>query len=167
MGKWTAIAKTLPRAERTEPSWRDNLLALKDELRAQLPNLLALTAAYRDARKAKEAYDAGSKPLSMKVLALEALLADTFTAEGRTEPAYDLDGNRVEANDALEFKAVDKDALLAWVHANKLERLLSLNPQTMASIARQRLENNEALPDGVEASAYTQIKLVLRKAARE
>jgi len=167
MGKWTNIAKSLPRADRVEPSWRDGLLALKDQLRAQLPNLLALTAAYREARQAKEDHEAAGKPLSMRTLALEALLADTFTAEGRMEPAYLDNGDRVEANDALEFKAVDKDALLAWVHANKLERLLSLNPQTMAGIARQRLENNEALPDGVEASAYTQIKLVLRKAARE
>jgi len=66
----------------------------------------------------------------------------------------------VEVNDAVAFSVEDSEKLMAWIRQEKLERLLTLAAPTRDSIARQLLEDNKALPDGMKASAYAQVRFV-------
>lgn len=158
MGKWTEIAKTLPKRQEDETPWRLKVNAIKDASRAKpTPEVLS---AYRDLRAKKEALEAEVSALNAHILAAEELLADAYQSTGRETPFYFEDGARVEVNDAVAFQVEDSEKLMAWVHQEKLERLLSLPAPTRDSIARQRLEGNQSLPDGMKASAYSQVRFV-------
>jgi hypothetical protein len=161
MGKSTEVAKTLPRRPEVESAWRMKVNGLKDAARsAGLTESERIKAAYRKLRAVKDELEAAVSENNSAIAAAEELLVEDYTATKRETPYYFDDGARVEVNDALAFQVEDADALMAWVHQEKLERLLSLNAQTRDSIARQRLEGALPLPDGVTASAYSQIRFV-------
>jgi len=164
MGKWTEIAKTLPRRQEEESPFRLKVNAHKESARRNgIAGVEPVKAAYRVARSKKEELEARVSELNAEILACEELLADDATATGRETPYYYEDGARVEVNPSVAFSVEDAEKLMAWVRTNKLERLLSLNAQTRDSIARQRLESGEALPDGVKASAYSAVRFVKPK----
>lgn len=161
MGKWTEIVKTLGKRKEEESPWRLKVNGLKDGARKSgLTESEKIKAAYRKLRAQKETLDEAASELNSQIAAAEELLIEDYVATKRDKPYYFDDGARVEVNDAIAFQVEDSDALMKWVHDEKLERLLSLNAQTRDSIARQRLEGGLALPDGLSASGYSQIRFV-------
>jgi hypothetical protein len=161
MGKWTEIAKKLPKVQEEASPWRTRVNEMKDAARKEgLATITHLQEAYRKMRARKEEQEAAEKELNAQLAAVEELMVEDYQTTNRDTPYYYGDGARVEVNDAVAFAVEDSEKLMAWIRQEKLERLLTLAAPTRDSIARQLLEDAKALPDGLKASAYAQVRFV-------
>lgn len=181
MGKWTEVTKTLPRREGKSdetPRFRE-----KVDLAKQNADRAALKEEYRKVRADLDALDEKKAPLDVRRQALEELLADSYRNEGRDRPFYFEDGARIEVSDQPSFSVADPEKLIAWVRENHLERLLTLHSSRVTELGKAELEagrvesikvedpiTGEAIRPrcvlmggAVEASAYSQVKLVVPK----
>jgi hypothetical protein len=157
MGKWSELAKTLPRREEEPGAFREKVNALKDESRAQ--TLDELAAAYRKVRAEKKANEEVESGINARQMALEALLSETFLAENRDGPYYFSDGGRIEVSDQISVRAADQDAVTAWAKKNDYERFLTMNAKRLEGLTKAALEAGQEIPDGVVVTAYSQVKL--------
>ena len=155
-GKWTAIAKTLPRREAEPGSFQERVNVLKDESRGL--NLEALAAKYRQVRSEKDEQEVVERGINARQMALEALLSELWVAENRDGPYFFSDGSRIEVHDAISVRASDPEAVVAWSKLNGYERFLTLNAKRLEGIAKAALESGQEIPDGVVVSAYSQVK---------
>lgn len=159
MGKWTEIAKRYDAATPEPGIWREGVNKLKDDAKTAL-KIDDIKLAYRNAREEKEVVEATLSTVNAKIAAFEELLAEDAKATERDGPYYFDDGARVEVSDQLSVKCADNDAVLKWVKANELDRLLSVNPARLASLTKDAIENGSAVPDGVAINSYQQVKYV-------
>lgn len=159
MGKWTEVAKQYP-AQQPEPGiWREGVNRLKDDAKAKL-DVEGLKLAYRNAREEKEVAEEALAGVNAKIAAFEELLAENAKATSRDVPYHFDDGARIEVSDQLSVRCADNDAVLEWVKAHDLERLLSVNPARLASLTKDAVESGTEVPAGVEITSYQQVKYV-------
>jgi uncharacterized phage protein gp47/JayE len=157
LGKWTEIAKTLPRREEEPGRFRERVNELKDAARAK--TLDELAADYRQVRKEKEDLEVVESGINARQMALEALLSETWVSEARDTPFYFTDGSRIEVSDQISVRAADQEAVTAWAKANNYERFLTMNAKRLEGLTKAALESGDAIPDGVVVTAYSQVKL--------
>jgi len=157
MGKWTEVAKTLPRREAEPGSFQDKVNAIKDENRYATLDELAVR--YRGIRNEKESLEWQETEINARQMALEALISETFVAENRQTPYYFSDGGRVEVSDQISVRASDQEAVTAWATANGYGRMLTLNAKRLEGLTKAALEAGQAIPDGVVVSAYSQVRI--------
>lgn len=157
MGKWSEIAKTLPRREDEPGKFRERVNELKDAYRAS--TLEELAADYRQVRKEKEDLETVESGINARQMALEALLAETWVNESRDQPFYFSDGSRIEVHDSISVRAEDPEAVTEWAKKNGYERMLTMNAKRLEGLTKAALEAGDAIPDGVIVTAYSQVKL--------
>lgn len=157
MGKWSEIAKTLPRREAEPGSFQERVNALKDEARGL--SLEDLAARYRSVRAEKEKHETVEKGLNAEAMALEALLSELWVAENRDTPFYFSDGSRIEVHDQVSVRSEDPEAVTEWAKANGYERFLTMNAKRLEGLTKAALEAGQEIPAGVVVTAYSQVKL--------
>jgi len=157
MGKWSEVAKTLPRREEEPGRFRDQVNELKDGSRTK--TLDELAADYRKVRAEKKAHEEVETGINARQMALEALISETFLAENRDGPYYFSDGGRIEVSDQVSVRSGDPEAVTAWAKANGYERFLTMNAKRLEGLTKAALEAGQEIPDGVVVTAYSQVKL--------
>jgi hypothetical protein len=119
---------------------------------------------YNAAKLAKAAAEQVQKYWELRKDALARLMADRFEEDGKTSTSF-VNGGSMRITPDVYPTVADPEKLMAWIKANGLESLLTLNFQTMASMVKQRLTKGESLPDGVDV--FLKDKLTLSGFAAE
>jgi hypothetical protein len=124
----------------------------------------ALRDAYREARELKaeidERHDAELRPLHARIAALESFITDLYDQGYSAGPLRCIDGARVECSADVSAKVVDMPALIRWLKATGREDYLTVHAQRAQSLAKQALEVNDPMPEGVEVRGYYKVKFV-------
>ena len=153
MGKYSNLAKTLPKAEDTPtPEW---LVPYLQAITTQQPGALAV--AYKDAQARKAELAAEVKDHNKHIMALEMILTRVLDEQG-LEQVRVQGGGLVSAVGDVNVKITDRDAVRQWARDNGHERDLNFNPQTLSGIARTMALEKQGLPAGVELTPYTKVR---------
>lgn len=156
-GKWSEVAKTLPRREAEPGSFQNRVNEVKDINRSK--TLEELADLYRQVRQRKTVHEAAETDINVDQVAFESLISETFVAENRDKPYYFSDGGRIEVSDQISVRAADQDAVVTWAKENGYERMLSMNPKRLEGLTKAALEAGQSIPDGVVVTAYSQVKM--------
>ena len=154
MGKYDALAKTLPRAPKAPHS--DQVTQAMDLITNRSP--VALAQAYLAARTAKATAEAALKATNVQVKAAELLLIDAY-GEADVSSMKLADGSTVSTNPDPYVVTLDRDAVRSWAQANGHERDLNINAQTLSAITKTRALAGDGLPDGVELRVWTAVRM--------
>ena len=154
MGKYDALAKTLPRAPREPHS--EQVAQAMDLITNRSP--VALAQAYLAARNAKAEAEAVVKAANVHVKAAEVLLIDAYD-EADVSSMKLSDGSTVSTNTDPYVVTLDRDAVRSWAQANGHERDLNINAQTLAAITKTRALAGDGSPDGVELRTWTAVRM--------
>lgn len=146
--------------EKVEHSGKDDALRVKDMDNENL------CERYNKARILKDKFDAVSSILDGEIQAMTRLFVERFEDDGVTSCTFD-SGISIGTSEEPYPQVKDKVKFLAWIHEKGLAGLLTLNPQTMASLVKDRLigKVNEPLPPGVEV--FMKPKLTRRGGGKE
>jgi len=104
---------------------------------------------YYEVKLAKEAAESVARKYELKKDALARLMADRFEEDGKTSTSF-VNGGSMRITPDVYPVVKNQQELLAWVKANNMEAVLTLNYQTMASMVKQRLIEGKSLPDGID-----------------
>jgi hypothetical protein len=121
---------------------------------------------YNKVRKGKEDLDAQLSKANLELEALTQLIVERYEDDGVTSKKLK-DGTSLGVS-VEPYPTVipeKKDEFLAWVKAEGMESLLSLNYQTMAKIVKARLESGQLLPPGIDV--FCRNKLTRRGGKKE
>lgn len=162
MGKWTALMESRPVYQGHEPKYQDRVEEVKKGIRAQQlsPSIIAQTVATLREKKAQ-----WEEQLATVQLHLEAhhqMLIDIFDEAG-------LDSLKLKSGQSVRTQiepyasVKDKVVFKEWCHTHGYSDLMTLPWQTTNSITKDRLQEGEPEPDGVEV--YARTKVVLSKKA--
>lgn len=161
MGKYDAVVGTLPRLEldADKPAFLEQVQRAKAEF-AGLQGPAALAAAYRRLRDEKDRLEEEAvKPLNVRIRALEHLLFAAYEAAGiKSQRLADGLGS-VAVDPKISARIVDRQAAIAWLKANGLEELLTVNANTLSALVGDRVLAGEETPDGVEVATYPSVRL--------
>lgn len=91
--------------------------------------------------------------------ASQRLLAERFEADGTTSIKNELGTFYIQ--DEPYSQVVDKEAINIWIIQNGMDELRQPPWQTLNAIVKQRLENGEPVPPGVDV--YMKTKVVMRR----
>lgn len=108
-----------------------------------------VAALYNAAKLAKEAAESVARKFELQKDALARLLADRFEEDNKYSTTF-TNGGGVRITPDVYPVVKDPQSLLAWIKANNMEEMLTLNYQTMQSMVKQRLQDGKSLPEGVE-----------------
>lgn len=143
MGKWSKLKDKLVRFAE-EPSYQSKIDAIKPLFPA---DRLGRCEELVNLKKAKEIHEEEIKDINLKLASLDQLLVEDLETMGETKVANGL--GTFSIKDVPYAKVVDQPAFLAWIRQEGLEEILTVNYNTMAAMAKDRLEKNEPLPAGV------------------
>jgi hypothetical protein len=169
MGKWDEYTKTLPKADPLEDKGQDYVGRVLAERRRQVAEELkgdvelgGVARLYRRLRaELKEAEETVSG-INLQLRAVEGLLEQAFEQADVSSLKQDGDSVRVELEPVP--KVENKEALGVWLRSDPdLERLLTLNHQTLASLVKERLQAGEDTP-GVLVKSRTKFVFTPGKA---
>ena len=156
MGKYTDLAKSLPKEETATPEWLQPYLAA---ITTQQPGALAVE--YRDAQKAKAELAIQVKDNNKRLMALELVLTRVLDEQG-LEQVRVQGGGLVSATGDVNVKVEDRDAIREWAQANGHERDLNFNPQTLSGIVRSMALDGQGIPPGVKLTPYTKVRFTAK-----
>jgi hypothetical protein len=156
LGKYSKVAKDLPRAEPVAGEFQDRVNALKDNIPDWTPG--ALARGYAEAKDAKKEHEEKEKELNIRVAAFEQLISLVFGDQDISSVRLE-DGRPVSVNPEPYAVVIDRDALNAWVAENNLDRLRTLSWQTTNALAKERLLAGDAPPDGVELKLRDAVRI--------
>ena len=162
MGKWTSLMANRPVYQSHEPRYQDKVDEVKTGIRAQQlsPSTIAQTVATLREKKAQ--WEAQLATVQLQLEAHHQMLIDIFDEAG-------LDSLKLKSGQSVRtqiepYAAVkDKVVFKEWCHSNGYSDLMTLPWQTTNSITKDRLQEGEPEPDGVEV--YARTKVVLSKKA--
>lgn len=159
MGKYTEVAKTLPRAV-PDAGWQARVNAKKAELVDRRPGALALR--YKGRKLLKEALEEALTEVNAGIVACEQLAWEALEDQNLESVKIE-GGGFFGKTDDVSVKATDPARLLAWVREKGMEGLLTLNAKTLESLVKERLVEKvpDPVPPGVEVAAY--VKTTFRK----
>jgi hypothetical protein len=104
---------------------------------------------YFKVKLAKEAAESVARRYEMQKDALARLMAERFEEDDKTSTSFTNGGSMRITPDVYPV-VKNPGQLLAWVKANGMESVLTLNYQTMQSMVKQRLLEGKPIPDGVD-----------------
>jgi len=149
VGKYVKALAGKPVHLGTEPSYQDRVEKMKQELRAQLPNLYASTFAhaYSVIRDDIKDIEGDLSAENLKLMAITQMLVEQFDVEGITSLKLDSGGSvRVQVEPYV--KVEDRAALQKWCIDNGLLESLQLPWASLSSITKERLMDGEPEPAG-------------------
>lgn len=155
MGKWSAFKQSLP-AKVEDQTYQATVnqaklkLILKAEEEGRDLDLGYIGDLYGKAREEKEKIEAELSGCNLIITALEQMTLERFDAQKMDMFRLD-DGSSVSRKDDVYTSVEDQEKFLAWIDKTGKRSLLSVHYQTMNSLAKQMLENNEELPPGIKA----------------
>lgn len=152
MGKYTELAKTLPRAPKAE--FGEEVIRAKEEFQERSPG--ALARAYEEAKAAKASAEEAVKAVNVRIRALEDLLYNAYEEAGITSLKLE-SGRTVSVNPEPYVTVLDRDAVREWAKENGHERDLNFNANTLSAIVKSRALNRESLPPGVELKVWSRV----------
>ena len=117
MGKYDALAKTLPRAPKAPASEQVTLAmaAISDR------QPVSIASAYRAARLAADNIEEQKKLANVQVKALELLLIDAYDDAGVSSVKL-ADGSAVSTNPDPYVVTLDRDAVRSWARSSARAR---------------------------------------------
>ena len=139
-------------------------LAQRDGERDMNPEVRTLddfAAMYAAVRVAHDRMHDIMKSFDYTLAAYKQIAMDALESKGLSSVRF-ADGASVSTHDEPYAVVTDKEALMAWIRANDLEGMLSINWQTLNAHVKEALLNDEPEPDGV--TTYVNTKLVFRRA---
>lgn len=159
MGKWTDIVKDLP-ALQEERSYQETVNARKREIVEEMIEVTphSLATRFKVERERKSGVEDELSAVNLDIAALEQLIRDAYAQAGITSLKLTT-GGTVSTQPEPYSSVKDRDQLYDWCIEQKLQRSMALPWQTLNSIVKERLQNGDALPPGVEVFARTQVKL--------
>lgn len=139
---------------------QDEYLAtpLEDGLSPSQLDDFGVAKLYNEAKLAKAAAESVARSYELKKDALARLMADRFEEDDKTSTSFTNGGSMRITPDVFPTVS-DPDKLRAWIKANGMESVLTLNFQTMTAMVKERLTGGKSLPDGVDV--YLKDKLTL------
>ena len=149
MGKWQSLKETYPKLPRAAE------LDAEREKHANL-NDTDLINFYDYQKHSKELLEKELRAVNLSLDALTSILVDRWEDKG-LQTVKLADGSSVGLLDEPYPQVTDKEKLNAWCEANGLKESLNLQWQTLKSVVKNRLENGEVLPPGVEIYMKTSI----------
>lgn len=155
MGKWSAFKQSLP-AKVEDQTYQDTVNQAKHQilLKAQEEgrdlDLGYIGDLYGRAREEKEKIENELSGCNLIIAALEQMTLQQFDAQQMDMFRLD-DGSSISRKDDVYTALEDQEKFLAWIDKTGKRSLLSVHYQTMNSLAKQMLENNEELPPGIKA----------------
>lgn len=159
MGKWSHLVGKYPeKPENPSTDYQRALMATRDKHRGKSTEELAqaLTAA----EKKVDEIDAQLSEAKLEVTALESLFLFHLKEQGIESVVAG--GYTHTVSPEPQFAKRDARALRQWAIDTKQEDLLTINSQTLTSLAKTYFEEHNEAPPGVElTNIYT--KLLRRK----
>jgi hypothetical protein len=158
MGKWTTLMKDKPPHRGLEPKYQDKVEAVKSPLRSAKLSPVEIATSVVDLRAEKAEHEAELSLINLRLEAHHQLLIDIYDETG-VENLKLASGHsirtQVEPNAVVRDKAIYRQ----WCVDNGYEELMALPWQTTNSITKERLEDGNPEPEGVEIFSRTKVVL--------
>lgn len=120
------------------------------------PTLQLIASRFADLRIRKEDLEEQLKRVQENLDTAEENLVQWMETAG-LDQFRTVDGHGCTLRVSIHPSVKDKDALMTWVKKNKLTSMLSVHPSTLKSLCKERLEEGQGLPDGVESFNQTRV----------
>jgi len=156
--KWEHFKGVLPQYREEDNPERQVLI---DEIRSGLADKTneEIAVLMRDAKYRKDELEAKVSAINLELDAYQILV---YRFENSTVQSLRLStGELIYMKDEPYSKVVDKEANNIWIIENGMDELRSVQWGTLNSIVKQRMDNGESTPAGVEVYLKTQV--VMRK----
>lgn len=159
IGKWSNLKGDLPRLQVDDQNWQSKVNFRKtsfNDAEGRTLGLGALGAAFNKVRAEKDELNDQLGDVNISLEALSQLLIDGLEATGLTSIRLE-DGSTLTIKDEPYSKVTDREKYVDWVRAQGLDTLLQVNFMSTNALVKERLENGEEAPDGVEVFMKTSI----------
>lgn len=160
-GKYDAVIDQLPRLLGADPSYQDKVEAVQRAMKAEPGfrlHAVELARQYVALREEKKVVQAELSDVDLRLEAVSQMMAVQYEVEGVSTIV--VDGRPVRTRLEPYPQVVDKALFNAWCRADPdLAKLMTLMPQTMAKITKDRLLAGEPEPPGVKVYAKTRFEM--------
>lgn len=149
MGKWSELKKKYPAAPVGDPNYQAKVDVVKNVLLGK--NDDQVRDRYVEALQSKENLKEQLSLANLEIEACEQVFVSRLEGRGQTNVTF-ADGLQLYLLDKPSFKITNSLEFVKWLRdpQNQAEYPLSVNPQTMSSRCKARLEAGSPLPPGVE-----------------
>lgn len=153
-GKWSFLKDKLPPADEPTPDLAAKLAQHRELFAGD--TLETLSQELTKAREEKDAKSAELSDLNISIMALERLIIEKLESAGIE--SVTAGGYKLTPSIEPVFKKVDGGALRVWCVETGQEDLLTVNANTLTSLAKELFLSDGAPPPGVELTGtYTKL----------
>lgn len=166
-GKYSHLKNQMTKVQQ-EPEYQQRVNAKKDEIKARLlqdgqsVNIVNFGLEYAKARAEKARLEELIKAQQVIIEATQQELIDMMENENFTTVKLGV-GVSISIKDDIYCTVKDKPLFMNWISQNDMEDLLSVNYQTMAAMAKSRLQDGLPIPDGIDT--YFKQSIMIRGAS--
>ena len=155
MGKYTKFRGKVEGAPKPE-NWAKIDAHKSEYLEMGVTGFDSVGGYISDVRRAKESMELEAKELGYQLVALEKIMLDLL--EAAKLDSVELASGKFSRQDRLNVVWKDRGAFYAYLKANGMEDLFSVNANTAAMIVKEALLADKDLPPGTEVtmSSYLQ-----------
>ncbi len=154
-GKWRSFKDKLPKFE-VEPEYAARVEEKKKEYIGL--DTAEMAREFKVIRAAKKAAEEAISGLNLELEALSQLLVNDLETQSISKLTLQT-GETIFISDEPYASLDDKEALMAWVKKKKMQSLLTLNWQTMNSLAKELLSAGKPIMPGVKVWLKTSVRL--------
>lgn len=150
MGKWSLLKAKYPKAPIGDPDYQAKVETVKAALVPLLD--VAVKDRFLEALDRKDQLKQELALVNVEIVACEQVFIGRLEGRGQDNVKF-ADGLTLYLLDKPTFKVTSPALFWGWLHAsgdNEAEFPLTVNPQTLASRCKARLEADVPLPEGVE-----------------
>jgi hypothetical protein len=148
-GKYTAYRGKFPESPRAE-WWAKIDAATAEYLKMGINNFETVGQYIQDVSKAKDEMEEEAKQLGYQLAALERIMLDLL--DNDKLDSVSLSSGNFSRQDKLNVHMEDRGAFYAWLKANGMEDLFSVNANTAAMIVKEAVLADKELPPGTSVS---------------
>jgi hypothetical protein len=148
-GKYTAFRGKFPESPRSE-YWAKIDAHKAEYLAMGIDNFEKVGQYIQDVSKAKDEMEAEAKELGYQLSALERIMLDLLDREKLDSVA--LASGNFSRQDKLNVAMEDRGVFYAWLKANSMDDLFSVNANTAAMIVKEAVLADKELPPGTSVS---------------
>jgi len=153
MGIYKKYAAQFPLQEFEPGPFQDKVNALKDAVSEKDREPATLAARYRHLRKRRARAEEIMSRISAAVAATEQLFWSACEGAG-VESVKLQDGFYMGVTDDLAVSTTCREDVNAWIRRSGLERLLSVNSNTLSGLVKDRILAGEEVPEGIAVKSY-------------
>lgn len=148
-GKYTKFRGQFPESPRSE-YWAKIDSHKADYMKAGVNNFESVGQYIKDVSKAKDEIEAEAKELGYQLAALERIMLDLLDASKLD--SVSLASGNFSRQDKLNVTMEDRGVFYAYLKANGMEDLFSVNANTAAMIVKEAVLADKELPPGTSVS---------------